>query len=180
MAKTYEKKKYLSKSAREKKKQDSKNYDRKRESLDARLGNKKNITINLSSDVGNGTDGDGINTQDDSKDNGADEENSDDDIPHDLATSPTRQSVLKHLDIRYLPFVRAKASANQAVRAGDCYSGHSMRFLIGRVPKILLIPRPCSPPKEFIHERPHDTSFTIIAKSLNSTSIQSNSIISEG
>ena len=130
--------------------------------------------------MGNGTDGDGINTQDDSKDNGADEESSDDDIPHDLATSPTRQSVLKHLDIRYLRFVRAKASANQAVRAGDCHPGHTMRFLIGRVPKILLIPRPCSPPKESIHECPHDTSFTMTAKSLNSTSIQFNSIISEG
>ena len=179
MAKTYEKKKQLSKSAREKKKQDSKNHDRKRESLNARLCNKKKVTIDLSSDVGNDTDGDGINTQDDSTDNGADEESSDDDIHDDLATSPTRQSVLKHLDIRYLPFVRAKASVNQAVRAGDCHPGHTMRFLIGRVPKILLIPGPCSPPKGSIHERPHGTPSTMTAKSLNSTSIQSNSIISE-
>ena len=49
----YKKKKYLNKSAREKKKWNSKNYNRKRKSLNARLNNKKKIIIDLSSNVNN-------------------------------------------------------------------------------------------------------------------------------
>ena len=60
--KTYKKKKYLNKSTREKKKQNSKNYNRKRESLNARLDNKKKIIIDLSSDVSNKTNDNKINT----------------------------------------------------------------------------------------------------------------------
>lgn len=88
---TLQKKKHTSRAAKAKKIQDSKDHDRKRESLNERLGNKKKkVTIDISS---NETTSDETNSQDDETNNETDNESSTDIIPDDLATYPTTKSV---------------------------------------------------------------------------------------